>query len=141
VIVGPRRYRADHAVEAAGAVSERVHFTGYVTDRQLAACYRSSTLFVFPSLYEGFGLPALEAMAQGVPIACSSAGSLPEVCGDAAFYFDPRSVDEMTGAIERLLADTGLRRKLGAAGVERAKDFSWTRTAERTVEIYEQVRS
>jgi glycosyltransferase involved in cell wall biosynthesis len=141
VIVGPRRYRADDAVEAAGAVAERVHFTGYVTDRQLAACYRSSTLFVFPSLYEGFGLPALEAMAQGVPIACSSAGSLPEVCGDSALYFDPRSVEEMTAAIERLLADTELRRKLGAAGVERAKDFSWTRTADLTVQIYEKVRS
>jgi glycosyltransferase involved in cell wall biosynthesis len=141
VIVGPRRYRADEAVAAAGAVSGRVHFTGYVTDRQLAACYHSSTLFIFPSLYEGFGLPALEAMAHGVPIACSDAGSLPEVCGEAALYFDPRSVEAMRAAIDRLLSDTGLRRSLAAVGAERSRRFSWTKTAELTVEVYEKAAS
>ncbi len=141
VVVGPKHYRAGDAIEAAGAVSDRVRFTGYVTDRQLAACYRCSTVFVFPSLYEGFGLPALEAMAHGVPIACSNAGSLPEVCGEAALLFDPLSVEAMTASIERLLTDPQARRSLAAAGVERAGRFTWARTAELTLEVYEKALS
>src|ERR1700730_15086068 len=141
VIVGPRRYKADEIVSAGGPVADRVHFTGYITDRQLAACYRSSTVFVLPSLYEGFGLPALEAMAQGVPMACSNAGALPEVCGDAAVMFDPHSVPSMVDTIERILGDAGLRRTLSEAGVARAAMFSWKRTAEQTFKVYEQVLS
>src|SRR5207237_4728663 len=115
VIVGPRHYRAEDAVQAAAAVAERVHFTGYITDNQLAACYRCATAFVFPSLYEGFGLPAIEAMSHGVPSACSNAGALPEVCGDATLLFDPTSVEAMADALTRLIADTGLRERLMAA--------------------------
>lgn len=139
VIVGPRRYRAEEIVNTAGLVAKRVHFTGYVTDRQLAAAYRCSTVFVLPSLYEGFGLPALEAMAHGVPIACSDAGSLPEVCGDAAIMFDPHSVVSIVDAVERLLGDSELRRKLSLAGHARAAMFSWKKTAELTLKVYEQV--
>jgi glycosyltransferase involved in cell wall biosynthesis len=136
VIVGPRHFRADEALDAARAVGDRVHFTGYVTDRQLAACYQCSAAFVFPSLYEGFGLPALEAMAHGVPCVCSSAGSLPEICGEAAVYFDPMSVEDMTTAIERVLADSGLREKLSLAGQDRARLFTWSETARLTIDIY-----
>jgi glycosyltransferase involved in cell wall biosynthesis len=139
VVVGPRHYRSDDAVEAAAGVNERVHFTGYVTDRQLAAAYRCATLFVFPSLYEGFGLPALEAMAHGVPIASSDAGSLPEVCGEAAVYFDPLSVDAIAGSIDRLLQDAELRRRLVAMGASRVKEFTWARTAAMTLEVYKKV--
>src|SRR2546425_858585 len=117
VIVGPKRFHADLIVDAARSLADRVHFTGYVTDTQLAACYRCCTTFVFPSLYEGFGLPALEAMAQGAPVACSTAGALPEVCGRAAVYFDPRSVDAMADAVEKILGDAGLRRSLVEAGL------------------------
>ncbi len=141
LIVGPRHYRAEDAVRAASAVVNRVHFTGYVTDRQLAACYALSKALIFPSLYEGFGLPALEAMAHGVAIACSDAGSLPEVCGDAAVLFDPRSVEAMTDAADRLLRDEALRAQLVAAGRERVKLFSWARTAALTLEVYETVVS
>ena len=108
---------------------------------ELAACYRCSTAFVFPSLYEGFGLPALESMAQGAPIACSTAGALPEVCGRAAVYFDPRSVEAIVDAIDEMLNDEGLRRHLTEAGLSRAREFSWRRTAELTVEIYRRVAS
>lgn len=139
VIVGPRRYRAEEIISAAGRVADRVHFTGYVTDRQLAAAYRCSTVFVLPSLYEGFGLPALEAMAHGVPIACSDAGSLPEVCGDAAIMFNPHSVVSIVDAVERILGDSELRRKLSLAGHARAAMFSWKKTAELTLKVYEQV--
>ena len=141
VIVGPKRFHADLILDAAQSLADRVHFTGYVTDTQLAACYRCCTTFVFPSLYEGFGLPALEAMAQGAPVACSTAGALPEVCGRAAVYFDPRSVDAMVDAVEKILGDDGLRRSLVEAGLLRTREFSWRRTAELTVEIYRRVAS
>jgi glycosyltransferase involved in cell wall biosynthesis len=141
VIVGPQRFRAEDAFAAARAMAGRVHFTGYVTDRQLAACYRCATAFVFPSLYEGFGLPALEAMSHGVPMACSDAGSLPEVCGDAALLFDPRSVEAIVDALDRILKDPALRARLSAAGTARAKEFSWTRSAELTLAVYEKARS
>ena len=141
VIVGPRHYRAEDAEQAAGGLSDRVKFTGYIADRRLAACYRCSTAFVFPSLYEGFGLPALEAMSHGIAVACSDAGSLPEVCGDAALLFDPRSVGAIVDALDRLLGDADLRRRLGAAGQERAKQFTWSRTAELTAAVYARARS
>src|SRR2546422_30276 len=141
VVVGPKRFHSDLIVDAARSLADRVRFTGYITDAQLAACYRCSTAFVFPSLYEGFGLPALESMSQGAPIACSTAGALPEVCGRAAVYFDPRSVEAIVDAIDAMLNDEGLRRHLTEAGLSRAREFSWRRTAELTVEIYRRVAS
>ncbi len=136
VIVGPRHYRADEVLAAARAMPERIHFTGYVTDRQLAACYSRATAFVLPSLYEGFGLPAIEAMAHGVPSACSSAGALPEICGNAALQFDPTSVEAIAGSIQKLLDDSDVRRRLEAAGPERARSFNWARTAAETLDVY-----
>jgi glycosyltransferase involved in cell wall biosynthesis len=141
VIVGPQHYRADEVFRAAGPANERVHFTGYVTDRQLAACYRCSTAFVLPSLYEGFGLPVIEAMAQGIPVACSKAGALPEVCGDAAVLFDPLSVESMVDAVDLILQDTSLRQRLSEAGRVRATQFSWKKCAEQTLAVYAKARS
>lgn len=141
VIVGPPRFRAKEIIQAAGPVSERVHFTGYVTDRQLAAWYRCSSVFVFPSLYEGFGLPVLEAMAHGIPVACSNAGALPEVCGDAALLFNPLSIDSMVAAVDSILGDTALRQRLSHAGMARAAEFSWNRCAELTLAAYEKARA
>jgi len=140
VIVGPRRYRADEIFKAVRNPG-RVHFTDYITDRQLAACYRSSTMLVLPSLYEGFGLPALEAMAHGIPVACSNAGALPELCGEAAVLFDPLSVDAIADAMEGILRDAAVRARLGEAGLARAKLFTWARTVELTSKVYEQARS
>jgi glycosyltransferase involved in cell wall biosynthesis len=141
VIVGPKRYRAEEVIKAAGPVADRIHFTGYINDRQLAAAYRCSRVFVLPSLYEGFGLPALEAMAHGVPVACSKAGALPEVCGEAAVMFDPHSVPNVTEAVHRLLKDASLRQRLSKAGPAQAAKFSWKKTAEQTVKVYQQVLS
>jgi glycosyltransferase involved in cell wall biosynthesis len=142
VIVGPQRYRAEEVLQAAaGAAGERIHFTGYVTDRQLAACYSGSTAFVFPSLYEGFGLPALEAMAHGVPVACSDVDALREVCGDAALLFDPLSIDSIANAIDKVLGDSDLRERLSKAGIARAARFSWERSAQLTLEVYRRARS
>jgi glycosyltransferase involved in cell wall biosynthesis len=137
VIVGPRHYRADEIVEAAQTAHGRIRFTGYVSDRQLAACYRCSTVFALPSLYEGFGLPVIEAMAHGIPVACSNVGALPEVSGDAALLFDPLRVDEMVAAIDKILSDDALRERLSQAGKARAAEFSWVRAAEQTLKVYE----
>ncbi len=141
VVVGPPRYRGEEVIQAAaGAATGRIHFTGYVTDRQLASCYSGSTAFVFPSLYEGFGLPALEAMAHGIPVACSDVDALREVCGDAALLFDPLSVDSIAYAIDKVLGDSDLRERLSKAGTARAARFSWETSARLTLEVYGKAR-
>jgi glycosyltransferase involved in cell wall biosynthesis len=139
VIAGPRHYLGDEVLAAGHEAGERVRFTGYLSDRQLAACYRCAEIFVFPSLYEGFGIPALEAMAHGVPVASSTGGALPEVCGDAALYFDPLDVEAIEGAVRRLLADAELRARLVRAGRSRERQFSWKRSAELTLAVYRAV--
>jgi glycosyltransferase involved in cell wall biosynthesis len=137
VVVGPKRYRAAETFQAAaGSAQDRIHFTGYVTDRQLAACYRCSTAFVFPSLYEGFGIPAIEAMTHGIPVVCSDVDALREVCGDAALMFDPTSIDGIAHAIEVIIDDADLRRRLTAAGIARAALFNWEKSARLTLEVY-----
>lgn len=112
-------------------LSAKVRFAGYVPAEQLPELYASADLFVFPSLYEGFGLPALEAMACGCPVAASNSSSLPEVCSDAARYFDPLDAGKMADAMAELLKDPALRRRLSAAGLARARLFSWDKTARR----------
>ncbi|MCW3014786.1 MAG: glycosyltransferase family 1 protein, partial [Solirubrobacterales bacterium] len=108
----------------------------WVSDEDMEGLYAVADVFVFPSLYEGFGLPVLEAMARGVPVACSDRSSLPEVAGDAALLFDPEDVAAMRDTLVRLLDDVPLRERLAAAGVARAASFTWARTAELTVAAY-----
>ena len=112
---------------------EGVEVRGRVSREELAELYRTATALVFPSLYEGFGQPPLEAMASGTPVASSRAGSLPEVCGDAAFYFEPTSVDEMTEAILAVLERPN---HLVERGLRRAGEFTWDATARRHDEVY-----
>ncbi len=116
--------------------SDDVRFLGWVSDADMEGLYALADAFVFPSLYEGFGLPVLEAMARGVPVACSDRASLPEVAGDAALLFDPEDVAAMTASLRRLLDDAHLRERLSAAGRARAQTFTWARTAELTVASY-----
>jgi glycosyltransferase involved in cell wall biosynthesis len=115
----------------------RVRFLGWVDDRTLDGLYRAATCFVLPSLAEGFGLPILEAMARGLPVACSRASSLPEVAGDAALYFDPLDTAAIADAVERLLAGEDLRERLRRSGLERAASFTWEAAAESTIASYE----
>jgi glycosyltransferase involved in cell wall biosynthesis len=136
VVVGPEHYRASLVREAAAGLEARVRFTGYLTHRQLAACYETATVFVFPSMYEGFGIPAVEAMAHGTPVVSTNAGALPEVCGDAALYFDPLDVAAIAAAVKRVLTDPNLRAKLAEAGRAREKRFSWRRAATETLAVY-----
>ena len=114
-----------------------VRILGWVSAEELEGLYRSAECFVFPSLYEGFGLPVLEAMARGVPVACSDRGPLPEVAGDAALLFDPESSASIAGAIQKLLGDTSEAERLRAAGLERAQEFSWSAAARGTLASYE----
>lgn len=131
VICGGKGWMFDEVfqtVERLG-LRERVLFPDFVSDDDLAALYVGATLFVYPSLYEGFGLPVAEAMACGAPVVSSNASSLPEVAGDAALYFDPRDVDAMAGAMRRALADDALRANLRAKSLAQAKTFSWEKAA------------
>ncbi len=105
-----------------------MRFFGFVPERTLAALYRLADAFAFPSLYEGFGLPPLEAMACGTPVVTSRISSLPEVVGDAALLVDPYDVEDIAAGIERVLGDDALRAALIAAGHARVKNFSWERS-------------
>ena len=111
-------------------LGDRVRHLDYVSDDDLAKLYAAAEVFAFPSLYEGFGLPVLEAMQSGTPVLTSDLSSLPEVGDKAVLYADPTSDQSVTAGLERLLTDAALRRKLKAAGLKRAKTYSWKRTAE-----------
>lgn len=131
-------YEARLRAEATTAgVTEDVRFIGWVQDAELEGLWAVARAFVFPSLYEGFGLPVLEAMARGVPVACADTSSLPEVAGGAALLFDPLSERDIADAIVRLLDDQDLRVRLVQLGRERARLFSWERTAAETLAVYE----
>jgi len=119
----------------------KVVFTGYVVAGDLPALLSGAGLFVFPSLYEGFGLPVLEAMACGTPVICSNASSLPEVAGDAALLVDPLDVEGLAAAMERVLGDEALRAELIERGFERARKFSWERCARETLDVLERAVS
>jgi glycosyltransferase involved in cell wall biosynthesis len=120
---------------------KHVRFLGFVPDDTLAALYRLATVFVFPSLYEGFGLPPLEAMASGTPVVTSNRSSLPEVVGDAAVLVDPYSAASIADGIQQVLSDPELRRSLSARGLARAREFSWDASIRRVHEVYMDVAS
>jgi glycosyltransferase involved in cell wall biosynthesis len=120
------------------ALGDAVCLPGYVPDADLPALYSGARLVAVPSLYEGFGLPVLEAMACGVPVACSNVSSLPEVGGDAARYFDPADVETMAETLGAIWRDEGVRQEMQQRGLARAAQFSWTRAAEETMAVYEQ---
>jgi glycosyltransferase involved in cell wall biosynthesis len=122
-------------------VREDVRFLDWLSGEEFEGLWQISEAFVYPSLYEGFGLPVLEAMARGVPVACSNASSLPEVAGDAALMFDPRDESAIATAIERLLSDPAEAARLRARGLERAREFTWERTARLTLESYRRANS
>lgn len=137
VLAGPLGWHPEPLLrEIRSPGAGRVILTGKATATELDGLYRAADLFVYPSLYEGFGLPVLEAMARGVPSIVSTASSLPEVAGEAAFGVDPTSVPGLASAIERLLTDTGEAERLAKAGLARAEEFSWDRTADETLDVY-----
>jgi alpha-1,3-rhamnosyl/mannosyltransferase len=120
-------------------LSERVHLLGWIEDADLDALYAYAQAVVFPSLAEGFGLPVLEAMEHGTPVATSNISSMPEVGGDAAVYFDPYEVHDIARVVDELLGDSALRERLSIAGVRRAGEFSWKKAAEQTTAVYDEL--
>jgi alpha-1,3-rhamnosyl/mannosyltransferase len=126
-------------VDALQRHSDLVRQPGHVDDEQLRALYRGAELFAYPSLYEGFGLPVLEAMASGTPVLTSRVSSLPEVAGDAAVYVDPRDTDSIAGGLGEALGDPARLADLAASGLARARTFSWDRTAAETLASLERL--
>ncbi len=138
VLVGKETFHASEIRQRAGRsrFARRIHFTGFVNDDELLQLYAGCDLFVFPSFYEGFGIPILEAMACGRAVACSNTSAMPEVADAAAILFDPRSIAEMVRAMRDLLLDEELRVRMERLGAQRAVQFSWERAARKTLEVY-----
>lgn len=120
-------------------LNDSVQMLGYIPDEDLPGLYSLATVFVFPSLYEGFGLPPLEAMACGTPVLSSKNSSLAEICGDAAYLVDPLDEESLVAGLQRVLGDETLRAELGEFGRRRAGEFSWERAARETAAVYDQV--
>jgi glycosyltransferase involved in cell wall biosynthesis len=142
VIAGKRGWLADR-VEARIAGSphrDRIRFLGYVADEDLAALYSGADAFCLPSLYEGFGLPVLEAMACGVPVVAARSSALPEVAGEAALLVDPSDAAAIGDGLRRVLTDEPLRRELTNRGLERAVQFTWERAGTATIALLRDVR-
>jgi glycosyltransferase involved in cell wall biosynthesis len=135
----PRHYPALEAEAQSLGLAEKVLFLNYVPADDLPALYAGAEAFVFPSLYEGFGLPPLEAMACGCPVLVSNIASLSEVCGDAAYYVDPYDANHIAEAIYRVATSRELKENLAFKGTERAKLFSWEKSAREHTKVFEKV--
>lgn len=120
-------------------IEKSVIFTGRVSDEELKRLYQNALIYVFPSLCEGFGLPGLEAMSNGLPVVSSDSSCLPEIYGDAALYFNPNNTEEMVKAMSELIHNQDLRDSLIKRGYNRIKKFSWQKCAQETLEIYNSV--
>ncbi len=141
VFAGKEQYNASAVRRAAerSGFAERIHFTGFISDQDLLQLYNACEFFVFPSFYEGFGMPVLEAMACGRAVACSNTSAVPEVADAAALLFDPASTTEIARAMLDLAIDPELRARMERLGSRRAARFSWRRTAECTLQVYREV--
>lgn len=142
VLIGTTRHKREEISKILQENKEyqsRIIFTGYVSDEDLSTLYSGATAFIFPSLYEGFGLPILEAMQCGIPVISSNATSLPEVAGDAAILVDPQDRDALSQAMLNILTNSNLREELYHKGLERSRTFSWAKCAAETVDIYQKI--
>jgi glycosyltransferase involved in cell wall biosynthesis len=141
VHVGPMGWRSEDVPRTVASLGlqDRVHFLGFVPEDDLLALYHLARAAVYPSVFEGFGFPVLEAMASGCPVVTSNCSSLPEVAGDAAVLVDPTSIESIAGGIARLWEDDVQRQELSCRGLRRAAEFSWERTARQTMSLYDRV--
>ena len=141
VIVGKKGWMVDDLFEKIKLknLDEQIIFTGFVPDNELEIFYKTAKVFLYPSLYEGFGIPVLEAMTTGCPVITSNISSLPEVAGDAAILIDPENSEELSDAVNKLINDVKIREELVKKGFENTKKFSWKKTAKQTLLVFEEV--
>jgi glycosyltransferase involved in cell wall biosynthesis len=141
VLVGQLHWKGNKIEQAIERLKlgGRVKITGYVADDELIAIYNNAHIFAFPSLFEGFGIPPIEAMKCEIPVICSNAACLPEVVGDAAIFIDPRSTMDLSQAILKLSGNNACRQDLIKKGIRRAAQFTWAATAEKTMSVYKRV--
>ena len=137
VIVGKEGWFFDDILTVPSAFQDDIIFKGYMAEEELIRLFQTARLFCYPSLYEGFGLPILEAMACGCPVITSNTSSMPEVAGNAALFVDPHRTEELKNAIHTLTHDAALCTAMSAEGIRRAAQFSWQRAAEQTAKVYE----
>ncbi len=135
-LAGRAQPALEHLVSSLGLLSGVV-MSGFIADEIMPLLYSAAEVFVYPSFYEGFGLPVIEAMACGTPVAASNSTSLPEAVGDAGLLFDPYNIEEMAETLHRIISDNALKLRLVEKGLTRAKEFSWDRTALKTLEVLE----
>jgi glycosyltransferase involved in cell wall biosynthesis len=136
VLAGSRGYEAEEALSGA---NDRIQITGYLSEEEIARWYARASIFAFPSLDEGFGMPILEAMAAGVPVIAGNRSALPEVCGDAAEQIDPDNEEQLASALIRLATDEGRRNELVARGLNRSKQFTWENAVAKTQAVYNEL--
>lgn len=141
VLVGFKGWENHEIMNIINSNKKYIHYLGFVSDDQLAKIYNLASLFIFPSFYEGFGLPPLEAMACGTPVVTSNLTSMPEVCADAAVYCDPHNIEDIKHKIELVLNDVSLQKSMIYKGLERAKEFTWERSANEHMKIFKKVMS
>lgn len=139
VLAGFKGWENQEIMQIIERNKEFITYLGYITDEELAAVYNKASCFVYPSFYEGFGLPPLEAMACGTPVICSNISSLPEVAGDAVLYCDPYSVDDIKNKIEKLLLDEDLQKELSQKGIFQAQKFTWEKSAQEHMKIFNEL--
>lgn len=141
VLVGKGDFFYQHLKKVARelGLSEQIIFTGPIRNDDLKEVYKKAIAYIAPALMEGFGLPGLEAMANGCPVVSSKAGPLPEIYGEAALYFDPENTEEMAEKIKTVIENDGLRKELREKGFNQVKKYSWQRCAEETLEVYRSV--
>lgn len=139
ILVGASGWNNSEIKNLMAQMKESVKYSGFVSDEELAILYNQASLFVYPSIYEGFGIPPLESMACGTPVVCSYASSVPEVGGDAVVYCNPLNVEDIKEKIEMVLSDEALQQEMLQKGLQRAQMFSWKKAAEKHVEIFEEV--
>jgi glycosyltransferase involved in cell wall biosynthesis len=139
VLVGFKGWENSEIMSLIEEGGESIIYLGYISDEELAKVYNLASLFLFPSLYEGFGLPLLEAMACGTAVVSSNLSSLPEVGGDAPLYCDPYSIDDIREKIEKVLSDSTLQQEMIQKGLEQVKKFSWEKSAEEHLKLFEEV--
>lgn len=141
VLVGFKGWKNKEIMDILDNNQENIHYLGFVSDEDLAKVYNLASLFVFPSFYEGFGLPPLEAMACGTPVVSSNLTSMPEVCIDAAVYCDPHDTKDIKSKIELVLNDVSLQSSMIQKGIERAKQFTWGKSADEHMKVFEKMIS